>query len=147
MLEFLNELRPCGQTQLEPFCREFALKYRRRGIVALLSDLLDPAGFEGALKHLTHGGNDVYVLHTLADEELEPAVAGHLDLVDVETEDHTEITASPQMLALYRRTVNAFCGQIKQFCGRYGMTYMLTASSTDFEQLILAVLRGKGLVN
>jgi uncharacterized protein (DUF58 family) len=146
MFEFLNELKPTGQTSLHTFCREFAMKYRQRGIVVLISDLLDPAGYDEALKFLLHGNNDVYVIHVLADEELEPTVAGHLDLVDAETEDHTEITASPQMLQVYRRTVNAYCAQLKQYAGRYGMNYLLTATSTDFEQLILTVLRTRGLV-
>jgi len=146
MFDFLNGLRPTGQTSLHSFCREFALKYRRRGIVVLISDLLDPAGYEEALKFLLHGNNDVYLIHVLADEEINPAVRGHLDLVDCETEDHTEITASPQLFAIYKRTVNAFCTQLKRYAARYGMNYLLTPTSADFEQLILTVLRARGLV-
>ncbi len=146
LFDFLNNLQANGQTSLLSSCRHFALQNRRRGIVTLISDLLDPQGYEEGLKFLTHGNNDVYVLHTMADEELQPTVRGHLDLVDLETQDHTEITASAQLLQIYQRTVNAFCSEIKQFAARYNMNYMLTASSSDFEHLILTILRARGLV-
>ncbi len=146
MFEFLNGLQAAGQTSIASSCREFILKHRRRGIVTLISDLLDPAGYEDGLKFLTQGNNDVYLIHTLADEELDPLVRGHVDLVDVETEDHTEITASPQLIATYKRTVNAWCSDVKKFSMRYGMNYLLTASSSDFEQMILTILRTRGLV-
>ncbi|MCX7017165.1 MAG: DUF58 domain-containing protein [Candidatus Sumerlaeota bacterium] len=146
MLEFLNNLAPNGQTSLRQFCHSFALKYRRRGIVVLISDLLDPAGYDEALKYLLHGGNDVYLLHVLADEEIEPDIRGHLDLIDCETEDRTEVTASPQLLSTYKRTVNAYCTQVKRYAARYAMNYLFTPTSTDFERLILSVLRARGLV-
>lgn len=146
MFEFLNNLKAHGQTSMLPRCREFIMKHRRRGIVTLISDLMDPEGYEDGLKYLTHGNNEVYLIHVMADEELDPTVRGHLDLVDVETQDHTEVTASPQLLATYKRTVNAWCTQIRQFSARYGMNYLMTSTSNDFESLILTVLRARGLV-
>src|SRR5690606_25551886 len=51
---------------------QFCARNAGRGIVVLLSDLLDRSGYEDALRMLVGRGMEVCLVHTLAAEELEP---------------------------------------------------------------------------
>jgi hypothetical protein len=117
-----------------------------KGIVVLISDLLDGDGYEEALKWFLRGNYEVYVLHILAPEEIDPTVRGHLELIDAETDWGVEVSVTDPLLRIYRRTVEAFCSGVKRYCTQYGMNYVLARTSTPFDRLILDVLRRRGLL-
>lgn len=146
MLEYLDGLEPSGETDLATICREFTQRVRTPGVVVILSDLLDPAGHEAALRHLLHERYDVYVLHVLAPEEIDPTLQGHLQLTDVETGHQVEVTVNAQLKKIYTGNVEAWCSGIQQYCRRYGLAYSLMRSDTPLEDLILNRLRGQGLM-
>ena len=146
MLEYLDGLEPSGETDLATICREFTQRVRTPGVVVILSDLLDPAGHEAALRHLIHERYDVYVLHLLAPEEIDPTLQGHLQLTDVETGHQVEVTVNAQLKKIYMGNVEAWCTGIQHYCRRYGLAYSLVRSDTPLEDLILNRLRGQGLM-
>jgi len=146
LLRFLNELEPDGQTSLFNICKGFVVRRPIKGIVVLISDFLDGQGYEAALKWFLRGSYEVYVIHLLAPEEIDPTVRGHLELIDTETQWGVEVSVNDPLLRIYRRTVEAFCGGIKSFCTQYGMNYILARTSTPFDQLVLDVLRRRGLL-
>jgi len=146
LLRFLNDLEADGQTSLLNICKGFVVRRPIKGIVVLISDLLDGEGYEEALKWFLRGNYEVYVIHLLAPEEIEPTVRGHLELIDVETQWGVEVSVTDPLLRFYRQTVEAFCGGIKSFCTQYGMNYILARTSTPFDRLILDVLRRRGLL-
>jgi len=51
----------------------------------LISDLMDKSGYETALKFLVAQNMDVYVIHVLSQEEIDPEILGDLKLVDCST--------------------------------------------------------------
>jgi len=146
LLRFLNALEPDGQTSLLTICKSFVVRRPIKGIVVLISDLLDGQGYQEALKWFLHGNYEVYVIHLLAPEEIEPTVRGHLELIDAETLWGVEVSVNEPLLRIYRRTAEAFCAGIKSFCTQYGMNYILARTSTPFDRLILDVLRRRGLI-
>ena len=146
MLETLERIEPGGTTQLAAGVKRFCLQSRGRGIVVLLSDLLDKAGYEPALRYLLTRQMDVYVVQILAAEELEPDVSGDLRLVDVEDDEATEITISAPVLQRYRAQLARWVNGAKEFCTRRGMHYVLADVRTPVEQLVAYVLRRHGLV-
>jgi uncharacterized protein (DUF58 family) len=146
LLRFLNDLEPDGQTSLLNICKSFVIRRPIKGVVVLVSDLLDGQGYEEALKWFLRGNYEVYVIHLLAPEEIEPTLRGHLELIDVETLWGVEVSVTDPLLRIYRKTVEAFCGGIKSFCTQYGMNYILARTSTPFDRLILDVLRRRGLL-
>lgn len=154
MLSFLENLQADGRTSLTQTCREFIMKNLTRGIVILISDFFDEAGFESALKYFLQGNHEVFVLHVLDRKELEPETQGHLELVDIEleklpkaqNEGRIEITITPQLLKQYRETVSAFCTQINDYCTHYGMNYLVAATDHPFDHIILRYLRQRGLL-
>ena len=146
VLNFLVGLKPEGETRLEDAFKRFAFANRRPGVVVLLSDFFDKTGFEGALRYFLSTSQDVFILHTLAREELEPPLVGDLKLVDMEDGDTSEVTVSAPMLKAYRRTAEAFIGSIKSYAGTHGMNYLLAPTSVSFDVLVLDYLRRRGLV-
>jgi len=146
IFNFLGTLSADGKTNLAAAAKSFSVRARRNGILVLISDFLDPAGYEGVLRTLIGRGMDLYCIHLLSKEEVEPELAGDLRLVDVETAAVTDITISRRLLETYRRTVQSYCASLKDFCTARGATYLFTTTEVPFETLILSYLRSGGLV-
>src|SRR5499425_326996 len=94
LMDFLQKIEPAGPSDLKKALRSFSLKCSGKGIVVLLSDLMDKGGYEEALRYLVARQLDIYVIQVLSQEEVEPEIVGDLRLVDVEDEDVAEITVS-----------------------------------------------------
>ncbi len=115
MLEYLNGIEAGETTSLAEGVKNFCLRNAGKGIVVLISDLMDKNGYESALRFLVSQRVDVYVIHVLSQEELDPDIKGDLKLVDVEDHDIAEITVSAPLLARYKSTLNSFVGGRKSF--------------------------------
>jgi hypothetical protein len=146
MLEYLNGIQAGETTSLADGVKNFCLRNAGKGIVVLISDLMDKNGYESALRLLVSQRVDVYVIHVLSQEELDPDIKGDLKLVDVEDRDIAEITVSAPLLARYKSTLNAFVGGAQEFCNRRGMNYLLVNNQTPVKDLIGSYLRRRGLV-
>jgi uncharacterized protein (DUF58 family) len=146
MLDFLEHIEPDGGVPLAQGIKNFTLRHSGRGICVLLSDLMDKAGYEEALRYLLARNMDIYVIHLLSQEEIEPDFSGDLRLVDCEDDDVAEITVGPPILKRYKQNLEAFCSAVKEFCTRRGMIYLFTSNQIPFERLVLSYLRQRGLV-
>src|SRR5262249_2291407 len=98
LLDGLQKIEPAGPRDLRRALRSFSLKCSGKGIVVLISDLMDKGGYEEALRYLVARQLDIYVIQVLSEEEINPGVTGDLRLVDVEDEDMAEITVSSPLL-------------------------------------------------
>jgi len=146
LFSFLQRLEPDGQTDLFESLRQFSLRNRRKGVFILISDFLDPAGYEGGLRHVIGQGMEVFCLQVLSPEEVRPQLAGDLRLVDIETAATADITVSGPLMRAYQRTVQGFCDALKGFCTERGASYLFTTTEVPFEDLILNYLKVGGLV-
>jgi len=146
MLDYLDKITPGDGVPLAKGVRDFCLRNKGQGVVVLISDLMDKAGFEDALRYLVARQMDTYVIQVLSQEELEPELVGDLKLVDCEDGDVAEITVSAPLLKRYKETLNAFVGSVREFCGRRGMTHILAHNQLPPEQLVVNYLRRRGLV-
>ena len=126
--------------------KSFCLRNSGKGIVVLISDLMDKTGYETALRYLASRQMDVYVIHVLSPEEFDPDVQGDLRLVDCEDGDVAEVTVTGPLLKRYKQTLAAFVDSTREFCSRRGMMYLLARSETPVEQLLTGYLATRGLV-
>jgi len=96
---------------------------RRRGLVILISDLLDEnEATMGGLQQLRAKGNDVIVFHVLDDAELTFPFNRIADFEDSET--HEIQKAVPQRVReSYLQEVKRFCDFYKEKCRAGGMDY------------------------
>jgi uncharacterized protein with von Willebrand factor type A (vWA) domain len=146
LFTFLSGIVADGGTRLEESCRSYVLRNRAKGVAVLLSDFFDDDGFEAGLKRLMQSRCDVYAVHTLARDEIEPVVGGDLKLLDSETNAHTEISVSPALLKKYRRNLEGFCDTIRRYCLVRDIGYVFAPSDSPFERLTMEVLRKGGML-
>ncbi len=146
MLEYLDAIEPGENIPLVEGVKRFCVRCPGKGIVVLISDLLDKTGYEAALRLLIAREMDVFVFQVMTEEEWDPPITGDLELVDSEDGDVAEISVSRALLQRYRRTVSAFVEQAKEFCTRRGMTHLLARTDVPVEQFVGNYLRQRGLV-
>src|SRR5437868_8336448 len=145
-MDFLQKIEPAGPSDLKKALRNFSIKCSGKGIVILLSDFMDKGGYEDALRYLVARQLDIYLIHILSQEEVDPEIVGDLKLVDIEDEDEAEITVSAPLLKRYKQNLAAFRGGVHEFCTRRGISYLFTSNQVPFDRLVLSYLRQRGLV-
>jgi hypothetical protein len=146
MMSFLEKLEPAGPSDLRQALRSFSLKCSGKGIVVLLSDLMDKGGYEEALRYLVARQLDIYVIQILSQEEIEPEIVGDLRLVDIEDDDTAEITVSAPLLKRYKQNLAAYRAALYEYCTRRGISYIFTSNQVPFDRLVMTYLRQRGLV-
>ncbi len=146
LLEFLEKVEPTENVSLEEGVRKFCLRNSGKGVVVLLTDLMDKRGYESAMRYLVAQRVDTYVIQVLSGAEIDPDVAGDLRLVDCEDGDAAEVTISAPLIAKYKQTLEAFTAGAQEYCSRRGMNYLLTSTERPVEELMTTWLRKRGLV-
>lgn len=146
MLDYIDSAEVIPRTSLAEDVKEFCLRNSGRGILVLISDLMDKSGYEQAFRFLLAQQMDVYVIHVLCPEELNPELKGDLKLIDSEDQNIAEITVSRPLLDRYQRTLAAFIEGARDFCARRGMSYLMASTQLPVEQLVANYLRQRGLV-
>jgi uncharacterized protein (DUF58 family) len=137
----LNVLTAHGAANLNDTLRRGALEARQAGLALVLSDFLDPDGYEAGLTALVGRGFQVDLVQILAPEELSPTTFGDLRLVDSETGGLQEVTFGRYRLKSYQQTVQNFIQRLREYCQARGINYFSVSSSTPLQELLLRQLR------
>lgn len=146
VFRFLNELKTGGRTSMNAALRRYFSAPRTRGMVVLISDFLDAAGFEDAFAVLRRFRHDVVLLHVMAPDERDPQLPDEVELVDVEEGTTLKAEITPALLAAYREAFDQHCGDIQGYCRKYGWGYAQAQTEVAFEDLVLKVLREEGVL-
>ncbi len=146
VVQHLDAVRAEGGSDLTATARTFAIKHPGKGVVVVISDFLDKKGYTDALRYLLARNMDIFVIHVLSQEEVEPELAGDLRLIDAEDAEVTEITISAPLLKRYRENLDAFVGGFREWCTKRGISYIFTTNQQPFDRLILNYLRQRGLL-
>jgi uncharacterized protein (DUF58 family) len=137
----LGGLTAGGSANLNEALRRGALEARQAGVAVVLSDFLDPAGYESGLTALVGRGFQVDLVQILAPDELSPTTFGDLRLVDSETGTMQEVTFGRFRLKAYRQTVQNFMQRLREYCKGRGINFFTASSNTDLQELLLKQLR------
>ncbi len=130
-----------GPANLNEALRHGAVQARATGLAVVLSDFLDPAGYEAGLSALRGRGFQVDAVQILAPEELAPTTFGDLKLVDSENGAQQEVTFGKFRLAAYQKTVQNYVQRLREYCTDRGVNFFMTPSDTPLEELLLKRLR------
>ena len=141
----LNRLKAGGTADFNHALRLGAMKHRAQVVIVVLSDFLDPAGYEDGLKSLASRGSEVHAVQILAPEELEPSSYGDLRVIDSETGAEQEVTFGKYRLKSYRATVQNYCRRLQEYCRARGIRYQLAQSDTPIDDLLLKAMRMGGM--
>jgi uncharacterized protein (DUF58 family) len=142
MMDFVRRLRAGGATSLNDGLAAYALRSREAGLAVLISDLMDPGGYERGLKALLERRFDVHVIHVLAPEEMNPGFGGDLRLLDAETDELRDLTLDGEALRAYQQRLREFLDRAEQFCRGNEITYHRVVTDTPVEEFMLRQLKG-----
>ena len=140
ILTSLQRNKATGQTNLADVLHTVAETTKRRGLVILISDLLDDTGdvYQG-LNHLKYLKHDVLIFHTMDHQELFLNYEGLIQFEDMES--HAKIRTYPQSLRdTYRESVSNFVDEINRTTGASGIDYCLLDTSEPLDRALMAFL-------
>ena len=147
LIQALTDAGPAaGATDLGAVARSFVARRPPRGVVILISDLLDPAGVQAPLERLRYAGYELHVLHVVAPDERAPEVGAEVELEDLETGATLAISLDQRAVRAYREAFAAFEAETRALCARHGIRYVLAGSELPLEELVLGALRRGALV-
>ena len=146
MLQYLESVQSGDNVSLHDGVKSFSLRNTGTGVVVLISDLMDKTGYEAALRMLVGRRMDVFVMHILSPEEIDPPIRGDRRLIDAEDGDETEITVNAYVLERYKHTLEAFVGSIKTFCSRRSIAYIPVRTDQPVDDVMTRYLRKRGVV-
>jgi uncharacterized protein (DUF58 family) len=142
----LEQLEAVGVTDLHESLRQFTSRPYRRGLAIVVSDFLDPAGFESGLRLLTGAGHDVFAIHVVSSTERELAAMGSVRFVDAESGEYRDVDVTPGLAKAYADAWAAHAADVEAFCDRYRLVYVRASADDPFEDVILTAFREGGLV-
>ena len=134
-----------GATDLLAAARHAGAQLRGRGVVVLLSDLLDPAA-DKVIRELAATGSELIVLHILSPDELDPSMEGDVRLVDVETGDGLDVTVDLATIDDYKARLAAWQESFADLASRRGATYVPISTDLPLAELVFAELRRRRVV-
>ncbi len=146
LLDFIEEIQAQGTTDLQDGLRQFSLRNDTPGMKVVISDFLDKRGFQGALKWLLKGGNEVVVIQVLSPQEVRPSIVGDLSLEDCEDGQITEVSITAGLLRRYETNLKSLVGGLREYCRTRGLAYFFVQSSHPVEQVILNSMKRTGIM-
>jgi len=146
MLNYLESVDSGHNVSLHDGIKDFSIRSAGTGVAVLISDLMDKEGYESALRMLIGRRMDVFLMHVLSPEEIDPPLRGDRKLIDIEDGDEAEITINSLALEKYKETVQSFIGSIKSFCNRRSIIYIPVRTDMPVETIVTKYLRQRGVV-
>lgn len=140
LLLLLERLTPGGTTNFASSLHSLAERMTRRGLVVILSDLLDePDRIEQAIHHFRHRKHEVLVFHVLDPQEVSFNFEREAVYVDMETSER--VTTRPQELRSdYRARVGAWRDRIRQYCIEKNAGYVPLTTDQPYDRALLEYL-------
>ncbi len=141
LFDYIDSLKPSGRTAFNRSLTDYSVRTRRPGLAILITDLLDPAGYQRGLRALTYRRFDVLVVQILHEDELAPQFSGPYRLVDMETDSEAELTVDTETIGEYRARLTTYLEGIESFCLSHDIEYLRTSTAIPFEEVVLSYLR------
>lgn len=146
IMEILKTIKSGEETSISKILKEIALSEKKRGLIILISDLLDEP--EDVIKHLSlfkHKHHDVIVFHILDPEEISLSMEGNYQFIDMETGEKLDADAVSLRKA-YRQAIEGYVSFYKKECAKKNISYTLANTLTNFDRFLWTYLemRTKG---
>ncbi|MBN4076313.1 DUF58 domain-containing protein [Gemmatimonas aurantiaca] len=140
LLREIASQKPADTTDVGSALHLMAEQIKRRGLVILISDLLDdPESIISGLRHFRHNRHEVIVFHIVDPRERDFAFREEAIFKDMETGE--EITTLPwQIKQSYAESFKEFSSFLSLKCSESKIDYHLIDTSTPFDQALYAFL-------
>lgn len=138
---FLGKLSCSGETNLAAAIRSFTRLFPHPGLVVIVSDLFDPAGWRAAFEELTAKRYQLLVVHILDEREIRPEARGDVALIDVEGGRERKLFLDAELVRRFETEVAGYFREIEGVCAARGIDYLRTTTRVPFEEFVLQTLR------
>lgn len=140
VLDMLEGITPGGETRVGAVLHQVAERLHRRGLVILISDLIDdPAEIASGLQHYRHDGHEVVVVQVLDDAELTFPFDQLTRFQDMEGAGR--VTVNPKGLRdKYLARMQQFLDRVKADCFERGVSYNLASTKSPYDVFLAAYL-------
>ncbi len=142
--EWLKTREPSGRALCTALQR-FAQANLPTGMVFLLTDGLDEH-LPDTLRTLGGRKHELVVVQILSEVELDPELEGDLKLIDSETGEAIEITATRSVLNEYQNRLKAHLEAIQNSCRRIGALYLQVNNRQSAQDIIIRSLYPMGVL-
>ena len=129
----LEKAIPGGETNISATFNELAQRIVRRGLIIIISDLLDnPEQVLRSLKHFRHKKHEVIVFHILDPAELTFPFDGPVIFRDLETQGQLSVDAE-LLRDEYLKQMNGLISDYKNGCRASAIDYVQMDTSVPFD--------------
>jgi uncharacterized protein (DUF58 family) len=141
LFDFLGRLSCSGGTDLRSSAQSFARLFPHPGLVIVVSDLFDPAGWRAALEDLVLKKNQLLVVHVVDERETNPQPSGDITLHDVEAGRERRFFLDAQLVRRYQQELERYFREIEAMCASRQIDYLRTTTQIPFDEFVLKTLR------
>ena len=140
ILELLEESPSQSDTDVGAVLHEVAERIKRRGLVIIISDLIDDeAKIANGLQHFRHNRHEVIVFHVMDDAELTFPYDRLTRFKDMEGAGR--VVANPKSLrGRYLARMQSFQEGLKAACFERGISYNLANTKEPYDHFLAAYL-------
>jgi uncharacterized protein (DUF58 family) len=140
LLHTIDKIKPGGETDLAQTFHMLAERIKRRGLVVVISDLLDnKERVLAALRHFRHRKHEVIVFQILDPNEREFRFKGPLVFRDLETA--RELTLDPRVVQKeYQTSFGEFYDDFRRRCGESMIDFHSITSDTPYDRALFTYL-------
>lgn len=140
LLSELERAEPAAETSIGDVLHELARRMRRRGLVMVISDLLeDPDAVISGLKHFRHLKHEVIVFHVLDPREAAFRFDGDATFRDMETGE-TMTTEPLSIRGDYVGAVEGWMARLRRECAESRIDYVPIQTSTPYDRALFSYL-------
>ena len=137
LLKEIDRIQPERDTHMAPAFHDLAERIGRRGLIIVLSDLLDdPQEVLRGLRHFRHRGHEVVVFHLLDPRELDLEFDRETRFFDLEQTDQIITTQPLQVRREYGKMMEEIVETYRRGCAEAHIDYALIDTLTPFDQAL-----------
>jgi uncharacterized protein (DUF58 family) len=140
ILQNLEAVSPGRKTSVSPALHEIAERMKRRGLMILISDMMDnPDAIIDGLKHFRHRQHEVIVFHVLDPREVDLDYKDEVEFEDLES--GRRLRLEPAFLReQYSQDVAGWIDRLNRNCRNHQIDYNLLRTDTPYDQALTAFL-------
>jgi len=147
LLRTLEAVEPVTETDIAATFHQLAEMIKRRGLIIILSDLLDEEReVLRALRHFRHRRHEVIIFHILDPAERRFPYTRLSDFIDLETGSRLQV--DPRFVRReYLKQVEGFINTYRQGATESNIEYVLAETGTPYDRLLLSYLARRSKVH
>jgi uncharacterized protein (DUF58 family) len=145
MMRRLEAIQPGGETDVAATLHKLAGRFKKRGLIVLISDLYDePEEVIRALHHFRHRRHEVILFHVMDRAEIYFPFDDTIAFHDLETNDRIQIDPA-YVRDVYRKQIGDFLDEYRRACAEAQIDYVLADTSVPYDFMITKYLNKRNM--